>query len=88
MPEDTIAAFQRAIDLGVTGIETDLHATADDQIILTHDPSLARTYGVERDVRMMALAEVRAVAPEVPMLRDLLDLAGKRVHLDLEVRQP
>ena len=44
LPENTIAAFRRAIELGVAGIETDLYATADDQIILTHDPSLARTY--------------------------------------------
>lgn len=88
LPENTIAAFERAIELGVAGIETDLHATADDQIILTHDPSLARAYGIDRDVRMMTLAEVQEVAPDVPTLRDLLNLAGDRIHLDLEVKQP
>jgi glycerophosphoryl diester phosphodiesterase len=87
LPENTMAAFERAIALGVAGIETDLHATADDEIILTHDPDLSRTFGIERDVRMMTWAEVHKAAPEVPRLVDLLELAGDRIHLDLEIKQ-
>jgi glycerophosphoryl diester phosphodiesterase len=36
-------AFQRAYELGVTAIETDVHMTKDGHCILVHDPSAART---------------------------------------------
>lgn len=37
MPENTIPAMINAINLGVSTLEADLHVTADDQVILSHD---------------------------------------------------
>jgi glycerophosphoryl diester phosphodiesterase len=37
VPENTLAAFQAAIDLGVDGIETDLRLTSDSRLVLIHD---------------------------------------------------
>jgi glycerophosphoryl diester phosphodiesterase len=37
-PENTLAAFQVALAIGVTTLETDLALTADDVLVLTHDP--------------------------------------------------
>jgi glycerophosphoryl diester phosphodiesterase len=39
-PENTLAAFRTAIDLGVTTLETDLAVTKDDVLVISHDPML------------------------------------------------
>ena len=41
-PENTLAAFRTAIDIGVSTLETDLALTADDVLVLSHDPALNR----------------------------------------------
>ena len=42
-PENTWASFDRAIDIGVDAIETDVHATCDGRLVLLHDADLSRT---------------------------------------------
>lgn len=42
-PENTLAAFNKAIEIGVDAVELDLHGTADGEIVVIHDPSLDRT---------------------------------------------
>jgi len=37
-PENTLASFETAFDIGVTSVETDLHLTADGVVVLVHDP--------------------------------------------------
>jgi len=39
-PENTLAAFRTAVDLGVTTLETDLAVTKDDILVISHDPML------------------------------------------------
>ena len=39
-PENTLAAFRTALDLGVTTLETDLAVTKDDVLVISHDPML------------------------------------------------
>lgn len=42
-PENTLAAFRRAVELGVDGVEFDVHPTADGHLVVIHDPTLDRT---------------------------------------------
>jgi glycerophosphoryl diester phosphodiesterase len=42
-PSSTLHAIQAAIDAGATGIELDVHATADGQLVVCHDPTVDRT---------------------------------------------
>ncbi len=42
-PENTLAAFNKALEIGVDAVEFDLHGTADGEIVVIHDASLDRT---------------------------------------------
>lgn len=41
-PENTLAAFQKAVDLGADGVELDIHLTKDGALVVTHDESIDR----------------------------------------------
>ena len=58
-PENTMPAFVAALEAGVDMIETDIHQTADGELVIIHDRSALRTAGVDRFVTDMTLAEVR-----------------------------
>src|SRR2546428_219632 len=50
LPENTMPAFRRALELGADALETDLHATADGVLVTSHDPDGARVFGVCRRI--------------------------------------
>jgi glycerophosphoryl diester phosphodiesterase len=60
LPENTLEAFERAIELGADAIETDAHLTQDGHVVLSHDPRGARMCGVDVAIADASLAEVRA----------------------------
>ena len=41
--ENTLASFQRAIELGVDGIELDVHLSLDEKVMVIHDDTIDRT---------------------------------------------
>lgn len=57
--ENTLAAFQHAVDLGYTYMETDVHATRDGVLLAFHDDDLSRTCGIEGRISEMTYADVR-----------------------------
>lgn len=58
-PENTMPAFARAVELGVDALETDVHLTRDEQLIIAHDPSAARMTGAQVAWADLDLAETR-----------------------------
>jgi len=42
-PSSTLHAIAAAVEAGATGIELDVHATADGQLVVCHDPTVDRT---------------------------------------------
>lgn len=44
-PENTLAAFEGAVKVGAHGIETDVHLTKDNVVVISHDATLKRCYG-------------------------------------------
>jgi glycerophosphoryl diester phosphodiesterase len=60
LPENTLAGFRRALELGADAIESDVHLTRDGHVVLSHDESGARCCGVAREIRRATLAEVKS----------------------------
>jgi glycerophosphoryl diester phosphodiesterase len=58
-PENTMAAFARAVEIGVDALETDVHLTRDEQLIVSHDDTAARTTGAQVAWADLDLAETR-----------------------------
>ncbi len=83
-PENTIEAFELALKLGATGLESDVWVTADGVPVLDHDGVL------QRGIRRRKVSELRRVElPEhIPTLADLIDAVGPQVPLSLDVYDP
>jgi glycerophosphoryl diester phosphodiesterase len=77
-PENTLAAFAGALELGVSAVEMDIQLTRDGHVVVIHDATLERTTTGRGDVRQMTLAEVRAVSAGYPD-RFGSEWAGERV---------
>lgn len=58
-PSNTLAAFDNAVALGVDVLEMDVHATADNQLVLIHDATVDRTTDGTGKVHEMTLAEIK-----------------------------
>ncbi|MDF5756724.1 glycerophosphodiester phosphodiesterase [Spongiactinospora sp. TRM90649] len=74
--ENTVAAFGRAIELGYTYLETDVHATSDGVLLAFHDHTLDRVTDrrgrvAELPYRLVRQARVGGV-DEIPLLEELL----------------
>jgi glycerophosphoryl diester phosphodiesterase len=87
--ENTMAAFAAAVALGVTHVETDVHATHDGQVVAFHDPLLDRVSDGRGAISSLTWAEVRRVRvggrEPVPLLADLLDAwPDLRVNIDVK----
>src|ERR1700691_1939885 len=60
-PSSTLHAIQHAIDVGATGIELDVHATADGELVVCHDGTVDRTTAGQGTIASFTLAELRAM---------------------------
>ncbi|MBK9475432.1 MAG: glycerophosphodiester phosphodiesterase [Tetrasphaera sp.] len=87
--ENTIRAFRHAVDLGFTHLETDVHATADGELIAFHDTSLDRVTnrtGLVKELPYAVVAEALIGGREpVPTLRELLTtFPNARINIDIK----
>src|SRR5699024_3493786 len=57
--ENTMTAFQKAAELGVSGIETDIRLTKDGIPVLHHDPTLKRLTGSKKAIKDLTLEELK-----------------------------
>jgi len=97
-PENTMAAFRRAVALGADCIETDLHLSRDGRVVILHDATLDRTTSGNGPVKNHTLAELRALdagrwfseefaGERLPAIEELLDYAGQTdLSLYLEIK--
>ena len=90
-PENTIAAFSLALAQGADGVELDVRPTRDGEVVVFHDPDLARLAGDARAVSDLTHAELRGFdlgrGERIPRLVEVLDLvlgAGKFLNVELK----
>jgi glycerophosphoryl diester phosphodiesterase len=89
-PENTLAAFRRALALRVDGIELDVHVTADGVPVVFHDDRLKRLTGTKgrlADLTWPELAQLRVHGTEpIPRLIDVLRLTRLRAVVQIELK--
>ena len=89
-PENTLRAFRHALELGIDGIELDVHATSDGVPVVIHDRNVERTsdgFGYVDETPLTRLRTFDAGEGErVPTLAEVLELVGAAAHLDVEIK--
>ncbi len=91
IPENSIAAFTRAIERGC-GIELDVQLSKDDKVVVFHDTTLNRVCGVDARVRDLTLEELKKLTLSgiegecIPTLDEVLALVNGRVPLLVEIK--
>ena len=90
LPENTLASFQKAIDLGANGIELDVHLSADGQVIVMHDETIDRTTDGKGAVKQQPLAVLKThridFQFEIPTLSEVFDLVDRKVLVNIELK--
>lgn len=88
-PENTMAAFASAYEVGADMIELDLHMTKDGEIVIIHDGDLERTADVSGKIKELTLEEVKRAdvgikrgeqfrGMRVPTLREFCEFVSKK----------
>jgi glycerophosphoryl diester phosphodiesterase len=100
-PENTLAAFRMALDLGADGTEMDLQVTKDGIVVVIHDDTVDRTTDGRGRIGDLTLIEIKRLdagakfgpafrGERIPTLRELIDLvkaSGRdRFRLNLEIK--
>ena len=98
-PENTFAAFEQALNIGVDGLEVDVRKTKDDRLILMHDDTIDRTTDGKGYVNKLLYDEIRLydagawkgeefAGERVPLLSDVLQFAKERnINIILNVKE-
>lgn len=95
-PENTLAAFELAIQQNADGIELDVKLTADGQVVVIHDATVDRTTGARGRVKDLPLTDLRSLdagsffapnfkAEKIPTLEDVFEAVGRRTLINVEL---
>ena len=82
--ENTIASFQKAIELGVDMIELDVHLSKDGIPVVIHDETIDRTTHYSGFVNQFTAEFLQSIG--VPTLRDVFDLVENRCAINIEIK--
>ncbi|CAD0003564.1 glycerophosphodiester phosphodiesterase [Flavobacterium chungangense] len=89
-PENTLQAFQKALDLNSDGIELDVHLSADGHIIVMHDETIDKMTNGKGAVNTFTLSELKSFLivdkHQIPTLNEVFDLVRKRCFINVELK--
>ena len=88
-PENTLAAFARALAAGADGVELDVQVTADGVPVVCHDATLRRLTGRPGTIARLTRDQLRAVrirGEPLPTLADVLALLAGRAVAQIEIK--
>ena len=95
-PENTLAAFNLAVEQGADGIELDVKLSADGHVVIFHDPALKRTTGAEGHLKDKTLDELRTLDAgsffseefkneKIPTLEEVFESLGNKTIINVEL---
>lgn len=95
-PENTLAAFQLALEHGADGIEFDVKLTSDGQVVVHHDASLERTTNGKGQLKDFTLAELKQLdagswfgeqfrGERIPTLAEIFETVGDKLFMNIEL---
>lgn len=89
-PENTLKAFQKALDLNADGIELDVHLSADGHIIVMHDETIDKMTNGKGEITQFTLAELKSFLIggqyKIPTLNEVFDLVDKKSFINVELK--
>lgn len=96
-PENTLAAFQAAIDAGADYFELDVRTTSDGKFVIMHDNTLDRTTNGTGEVKQHSFDEIRSLdagikfspafaGTKVPTLDEAFDLAHGKINVYVDTK--
>jgi glycerophosphoryl diester phosphodiesterase len=96
-PENTLASFQTAHEMGADGVELDVMLCADGEVVVMHDFTVDRTTNGHGSVRELTLAQLKALdagswfsprfaGERIPTLREVIEWARQNVLLNVELK--
>lgn len=95
LPENSIPAFLRALELGAQGIELDVHATQDGKVVVHHDPVVRGRRILKKKSRAIADLSARdlesfplADGIQIPSLDEVLEAVRQRAIVYVEIKAP
>lgn len=89
-PENTLQAFQKALDLNSDGIELDVHLSADGHAIVIHDETIDKMTNGSGAVKSFTLSGLKSFLiggkHQIPTLREVFNLVDKKCFINIELK--
>ncbi len=96
-PENTLAAFSKAKEIGADGVELDIRLSKDQQIVVTHDEKLEKFAGIKNKVSNLMLQDLRKLdfgshfssqfkGEKIPTLAEVFDLLRGNMLINVEIK--
>ncbi len=97
-PENTLASFKRAMEVGSDMIELDVHLSKDGQVVVIHDDTLKRTTSGMGKVADFSLQELKRLdagkwfgsrffGEKIPTLNEVLELTRGKIPIHIELKE-
>ncbi|MEK4553936.1 glycerophosphodiester phosphodiesterase [Jeotgalicoccus sp. FSL K6-3177] len=98
-PENTLAAFDKAVEMQADYIEIDVQLSKDDLPVVIHDDTLDRTTNGTGNVSAYTLEELRSLdagswfdkkyaGEKIPSLNEVLEMYGEKINILIELKSP
>jgi len=95
-PENTLLAFEKAVEVGVDFVELDVHQTKDKEIVVCHDEKIDRTTDGKGFIKEMTYEEIKRYdagkwmgypGEKIPLLKEVFEKIGDKVKIFVEIKE-
>ncbi len=91
-PENTLASFSKALEIGVDTVELDVHLAKTGELVVIHDETVDRVANGKGFVADKTIEEIKEYTLElgekIPILNEVFDLINRRCIINVELKGP